>query len=124
DLEGVEDRCEHGRVSAAPRAVHRAPAEPPILVDAAAPGRAWRALGPQASTIVQVPPAASMLSRAPALKACAWTVIAFVISPLARTFTEISLRVARPLAFISSSVTSAPASKRSSSAPMLTGWVW
>src|SRR5271166_4740740 len=65
-----------------------------------------------------------MRSRAPALNACACTVSGLVRSPLASTFTGTSLRVPRPLAFIISRVTSVPASKRLSSAEMLTGWVW
>ena len=53
---------------------------------------------PSARTISwQVPPAASMRSRAAALKPWAWTVSALVSSPLASTLTGMPLRVARPL---------------------------
>ena len=72
----------------------------------------------------QVPPAASMRSRAVLLKPCAWTVSALLRSPFARTLTGTSLRVARPFACIASRVTAAPASKRCSRSQMLTGWVW
>jgi hypothetical protein len=64
-----------------------------------------------------------MRSRALALKACACTVNALLSSPLASTLIGTSLRVPRPLACISSIVTSVPASKRLSSAEMLTGCV-
>src|ERR1039458_10206132 len=64
-----------------------------------------------------------MRSRAAPLKAWAWTVSALVRSPLARTLIGMFLRVPRPAAFISSTVTSAPASKRCCRSAMLTGWV-
>ena len=71
----------------------------------------------------QVPPAASICSRAAAAKPWAWTVNGLVSSPLASTLTGMPLRVARPLATIASSVTAAPASNRLSRSRRLTGWV-
>jgi hypothetical protein len=73
--------------------------------------------------MVQVPPAASMASRAAALNLCAWTVSGLEISPLARILTAMPLRVPRPLSRMASSVTSAPLSKRASRSLMLTACV-
>jgi hypothetical protein len=70
-----------------------------------------------------VPPAASIFSRAEAETPCACTVRAFVSSPTPRTFTSIRIDRISRFAFSASGVTSAPASKRSSSALRLTGCV-
>src|ERR1019366_2885345 len=123
DLEGVEDRGEHGCQPTAPRHCAGVRAGRPILAYALAREAAWTAAPRYPSTRVRVPPAASMRARALALKPWAWTVRALLSSPLASALTGTSLRGARPLAFISSIVTSVPASKRLSSEEMLTGWV-
>ncbi len=69
-----------------------------------------------------MPPAASIFSRAAALKPWARTVSFFESSPRARTLTG-SERFARPFSRSVSGVTSAPASKRCSRSARLTGWV-
>ena len=71
----------------------------------------------------QVPPAASIFSRAVLEKPWAWTVSALVSSPPPRTLTGTSRRVARPACASASGVTSAPLSKRASRSARLTGWV-
>src|SRR3954451_6657791 len=71
----------------------------------------------------QVPPAASIASRAAALNLCAWTVSGFVISPLASTFTGMPFFVHSPCECSVSSVTESPDSKRASRSAMFTGWV-
>src|SRR3954470_2410468 len=76
------------------------------------------------STSWQVPPAASIFSRAAAEKPWAWTVRALEMSPRASTLTGTSLRVARPLPCSAARSTLSPASKRASRSATLTGWVW
>src|SRR4051795_9982238 len=71
----------------------------------------------------QVPPAASIFSRAVAEKPWACTVSFLEISPWPSTFTGTSLRVARFFSRRASGVTSAPSSKRASRSRRLTGWV-
>src|SRR5215213_898836 len=72
----------------------------------------------------QVPPAASIFSRAVFEKAWACTVSAFEISPWPRILTGTSRRVARFFSRRESGVTSDPLSKRASRSRRLTGWVW
>src|SRR4051794_17811663 len=64
-----------------------------------------------------------MASRAAPLNLCAWTVSFLSSLPLARTLTGMSLRLPSPLAFMASSVTSSPASKRRSRSWRLTACV-
>ncbi len=105
------DRVDRGRVDARRRDVRPEPVEAEdrrgeqdLVADLADPERlrgSSRSSRPArlASTITwQVPPAASICSRAAPLNACAWTVSGLVSSPLARTLTGIPLRVARPFA--------------------------
>src|SRR5436305_1745619 len=74
--------------------------------------------------MVQVPPAASIFSRAVFEKACAWTVSFFFSSPWPRILTGTSLRVARRLSARAPGLTSAPSSKRASRSARFTGCVW
>src|SRR3954453_18406986 len=74
-------------------------------------------------SVWQVPPAASIFSRAAAEKPWAWTVRALEMSPRARTLTGTSLRVARPLPCSAARSTLSPASKRASRSATLTGCV-
>src|SRR4051812_18084505 len=71
----------------------------------------------------QVPPAASIFSRAVAENPCACTVSFFEMSPWPSTLTGTPLRVARLFSRRASGVTSAPSSKRASRSRRLTGWV-
>src|SRR6185436_17864994 len=71
----------------------------------------------------QVPPAASIFSRAVFEKPWACTVSAFDSSPWPRILTGTSRRVARFFSRRESGVTSDPASKRVSRSRRLTGWV-
>src|SRR6185312_15342621 len=71
----------------------------------------------------QVPPAASMASRAAALNLCAWTVSGLVISPFASTFTGTPFFVQSPCEWSVSSVTESPFSKRASRSATFTGCV-
>src|SRR5215218_4680616 len=71
----------------------------------------------------QVPPAASIFSRAVFEKPWACTVSAFEISPWPRIFTGTSRRVARFFSRRASGVTSDPLSKRASRSRRFTGWV-
>src|SRR4051812_35239196 len=71
----------------------------------------------------QLPPAASIFSRAVAENPCACTVSFFEISPWPSTLTGTSLRVARFFSRSASGVTSAPSSKRASRSRRLTGCV-
>ena len=73
---------------------------------------------------VTVPPAASIFSTADFENECAVTESFFVSSPSPRTFTSTESFAMSPAAFSASSVTSAPASKRSSSEPTFTGWLY
>src|SRR5918992_511156 len=73
--------------------------------------------------IWQVPPAASIFSRAVFEKPWACTVRAFVSSPSPSTLTGTARRVARPASRRESGVTSAPLSKRASRSRRFTGWV-
>ena len=71
----------------------------------------------------QVPPAASMRSRAVLENAWAWTVSFLVSSPRPRILTGMFLRVPRPAARSASRSTAAPSSNRASRSARLTGWV-
>src|SRR3954464_3722834 len=71
----------------------------------------------------QLPPAASIFSRAVAEKPCACTVSFLEISPWPSTLTGTPLRVARLFSRSTSGVISAPASKRASRSRRLTGCV-
>ena len=72
---------------------------------------------------VAVPPAASIFSRAVSENACAVTVSFLVRSPWPRIFTSVRAFLIRPFSMSASIVTSAPASKRCSSAARFTGTV-
>src|SRR3954447_26954989 len=72
----------------------------------------------------QVPPAASMASRAAALNLWAWTVSGLVISPVASTFTGTPFFVHSPCEWSVSSVTESPESNRASRSRRFTGCVW
>src|ERR687898_995605 len=82
-----------------------------------------RSTGGYSSISWQVPPAASIFSRAVAEKPWACTVSAFDSSPWPRILTGTSRRVARPFSRRASGVTSAPLSKRASRSRRFTGWV-
>src|SRR5215203_1639252 len=82
-----------------------------------------RSTGGYSSISWQVPPAASIFSRAVAEKPWACTVSAFEISPWPRIFTGTSRRVARFFSRRESGVTSDPLSKRASRSRRFTGWV-
>src|SRR5919107_1264651 len=72
----------------------------------------------------QVPPAASIFSRAVFENACACTVSAFDMSPWPRILTGTSRRVARFFSRRESGVTSDPLSNRASRSRRFTGCVW